>query len=87
MKNFVIVKHPNDFGKYLFFVPRQEDMRAGDEVLVETKRGPDQHATCVCDSFFARPEVICPLFNVTPENMKWITGRLIKQHFQIEAEE
>lgn len=47
----VIVKHENCGQKFLFKVPESESVRAGDLVLVNTRRG-EVFATCMCDSFY-----------------------------------
>lgn len=46
----VIVKHENCGQKYLFEVPDNHYLSAGDLVRVETKKG-ETLATCLCDSF------------------------------------
>lgn len=48
--NVVIVKHENCGAKYVFLVPDDKILRAGDLIRVNTKRG-DTLATCLCDSF------------------------------------
>ena len=48
--NVVIVKHENCGAKYVFLVPEDKTLRAGDLVKVNTKRG-ETLATCLCDSF------------------------------------
>ena len=47
----VIVKHENCGQKFLFEVPESKSIRAGDMVLVNTKR-EEAFATCMCDSFY-----------------------------------
>ena len=42
LKNFVIIKHLQDGGKYLFMVPKKIDLEAGDKVMCDTSRGADQ---------------------------------------------
>ncbi len=46
----VIVKHENCGQKYLFKVPKNESVYAGDLVLVKNKRGKTL-ATCLCNDF------------------------------------
>lgn len=48
--NVVIVKRENCGAKYVFFVPEDKTLKAGDLVRVNTKRG-ETLATCLCDSF------------------------------------
>lgn len=63
--NVVIVKHENCGAKYVFLVPDDKILRAGDLVRVNTKRG-DALATCLCDSFVvdtANKEKMQNIFN------------------------
>lgn len=48
--NVVIVKRENCGAKYVFLVPEDKTLKAGDLVRVNTKRG-ETLATCLCDSF------------------------------------
>ncbi len=48
--NVVIVKHENCGAKYVFLVPEDKTLKAGDLVKTNTKRG-ETLATCLCDSF------------------------------------
>ena len=48
--NVVIVRHENCGAKYVFLVPEEKSLRAGDLVKVNTRRG-ETLATCLCDSF------------------------------------
>ena len=86
LKNFVIIKHLEDSGKYLFRVPKMIDLEAGEKIVCDTSRGRDQLGVCCCDSFLARPETICPLFGVKFENMKFVTGKIEYERFA-EAQE
>ena len=81
MKKFVIVKHVQDSGKYLFFVPKKVTLEAGNKVVCDTSRGADQLGICCCDSFMADPEVVCPLFGTQPGNMKYVTGMVTYDKF------
>lgn len=47
----VIVKHENCGQKYLFALPDDEYVYAGDKVIVKTKNGNESVATCLCDSY------------------------------------
>lgn len=85
--NFVIVKHFDDSGKYLFKVPKGVYLSAGDRVICDTVRGKDQAGVCCCDVFRAEPEVICPLFGTVPERIKYVTGRIEYIHFDMEINE
>lgn len=87
MKNFVIVKHMEDSGKYLFWVPMKISLEAGDKVVCETARGNDQLAVCCCDSFMADPSVVCPLFGTQESKMKYVTGKVEYERFDIERGE
>ena len=82
LKNFVIVKHINDNGKYLFRVPNKIDLEAGDKVVCNTARGSDQLGICCCDTFLAEPDVIMPLFGTCEKNMKYVTGKVVYNIFE-----
>ena len=47
----VIIKHENSGQMYLFKVPQDYDLFAGELVLVETKNKGNQLGRCLCDSF------------------------------------
>lgn len=51
--NVVIVRHVDDWQNrsFIFSVPDGVTLRAGDDVLCQTKNGRAA-ATCLCDSFF-----------------------------------
>lgn len=87
LKNFVIVKHLLDGGKYLFFVPKKIALAAGDKVVCNTARGTDQLGVCCCDSFLADPEIMYPLFGTAEKNMKYVTGRIEYSKFTDALEE
>lgn len=86
LKNFVIVKHFENSGKYLFRVPKNISLEVGDTIVCDTKYGKDQLGICCCDSFLAKPEVIMPLFGVTENCMKFVTGKVEYEKFE-EAKE
>lgn len=67
--NMIVIRHPNDNGKYLFKVPEDTELDAGTLVSCDTKRG-EQPGVCITSSFRADPSVICPLWNTTPNEMK-----------------
>lgn len=87
MKKFVIVKHLQDNGKFLFYVPKSVHLHAGDKVVCDTSRGNDQLGVCCCDDFLANPEIVCPLFGTQPRMMKYVTGTVDYLRFEIEEEE
>ena len=53
----VIIKHENCGQKYIFEVPQERALKAGDLVLVQTKKGKTL-GTCVCDSFPVESESV-----------------------------
>lgn len=71
--NFVICKHMNDSGKYLFAVPEDVTIDAGTIVACDTVRGLSQPAICVTSSFKADPDKICPMWGTTKAHMKPVT--------------
>lgn len=86
----VIVKHENCGTKYVFEVPKNELVKAGDLVLVENKRGKVL-ATCMCDSFNIKrdtPEfnAICKGFGVAQPLAK-VIGKFDYIEFKVENEE
>ena len=87
LKNFVIVKHLADSGKFLFYVPKDISLTAGDKIVCDTNRGNDQLGVCACDSFLARPEVICPIWGTQPDRMKFVTGKVEYEKFTESREE
>jgi hypothetical protein len=48
--NVVITKHENCGAKYVFLVPEDKTLKAGDLVKINTKCD-EALATCLCDSF------------------------------------
>ena len=87
LKNFVIIKHISDNGKYLFKVPKKISLEAGDKVVCDTSRGNDQLWVCCCDSFLADPEIVCPLFGTQPKVLKYVTGKVEYEKFEDAMEE
>lgn len=87
LKKFVIVKHIQDNGKYLFYVPKDVTLKAGNKVVCDTSRGTDQLGVCCCDSFVAEPEVVCPLFGTHPEKMRYVTGMVTYDKFDTTDED
>lgn len=86
LKNYVIIKHIENSGKFLFRVPMGISLEAGEKVVCDTSRGGDQLGVCCCDSFLARPEVIMPLFGTQAQKMKFVTGKVEYEKFA-EAQE
>ena len=87
LKKFVIVKHVMDSGKFLFYVPKDVVLEAGNKVVCDTSRGTDQLGVCCCDSFVADPEVVCPLFGTQPEKMRYVTGLVSYDKFDTTFED
>lgn len=87
LKNFVIVKHLQDSGKYLFQVPKKIALEAGDKVVCDTSRGKDQLGVCCCDTFLADPQVVCQLFGTQESQLKYVTGRVEYKLFSDALEE
>ena len=82
LKNFVIVKHLADSGKFLFYVPKSITLSAGEQVVCDTRYGSNQLGVCCCDSFMAEPSVVCPLFGTEQRVMKYVTGKVEYQKFE-----
>ena len=85
MRKFVIVKH-NNGGKFLFYVPENEYLSAGDQVVCDTKHNPREPGVCCCDSFLAEPEIILPLFGTHEKSMKYVVGRIQEILFDMTGE-
>ena len=86
-KNMVIVKHIQDNGKFLFYVPKSVSLEAGDRVVCDTSRGGDQLGVCCCDSVLSKPEVMCPLFGTQESKMKYVKGRVFFMEFDEDEED
>ena len=87
LKNYVIIKHISDNGKFLFQVPKSISLEAGEKVVCDTARGTDQIGVCCCDSFLANPEVVLPLFGVNGKKMKFVTGKIEYEKFAVARED
>ena len=70
MKNFVVVRHMYDNGRYLFLVPDDVVLEAGTAVICETRKSSREPGVCLTGTFRAEPDVICPLWGTAPKNMK-----------------
>lgn len=71
--NLVIVKHPNDSGKYLFKVPDGVTLDAGTMVACDTARGKDQPGFCATATFEGDPEVVAPMWGGNAKAIKPVT--------------
>ena len=88
LKNFVIIQHFNSSHElYLFLVPRKISLEAGDKIVCDTSRGPNQLGVCCCDSFMSKPEIMCPLFSTTPDKLRYVTGKIEYDMFEEAREE
>ena len=87
LKNYVIIKHLTDSGKYLFRVPNRIDLECGDYVMCDTCRGENQLGVCCCDAFLADPEIVEPLFGTQSSKMKYVTGKVEVRRFAEAIEE
>ena len=87
LKNYVIIKHITDNGKYLFRVPMGIDLECGDYVMCDTCRGGNQLGVCCCDAFIANPGIVEPLFGTQSSKMKYVTGKVEVRRFAEAIEE
>lgn len=83
--NLVIVKHENCGRKYLFEVPDNYYVSAGDLVKVRNKKG-EALATCLCDSFNldenrSEYQAICAAFGAT-QPLAHVIGIYIYHEFE-----
>ena len=86
-ENLVIVEHLNTYregnygnaGYYTFRVPSGYMLSIGDYVLVDTCRGQDQVARCVCNSFEADPDIAFPILGVKKGKLKPVKAVLQAQ--------
>ena len=79
--NLVVVKHPNDSGKYVFRIPEDVTIDAGTLVMVDTARGI-QPAVCATGSFHADPEVCVPMFGGNAKNLKRVLSVLLENKME-----
>lgn len=86
-RNMVIAQHLGSGVKFLFFVPGYHEVRAGEYLLCDTKRGQDQIAIALCDSFHTNPEPLYPLFGTEEKKMKYVTARLLRYTFDVPGRE
>ena len=71
--NFVVIKHPNDNGKYLFKVPEGVALDAGTMVACDTSRGKNQPGFCATATFEGDPEVVAPMWGGDPKKIRKVT--------------
>ena len=71
--NFVLARHPNYNGRYLFKVPESTFLDAGTLIACDTARGQNQPAVCLTASFHGDPDVVCPLWGTTVKKLKPVT--------------
>ena len=79
--NMVVIKHPNDNGKYIFRVPDDVELDVGTMVLCETARGINP-GICATGTFRADPEIICPMWGTQPKGLKRILSHLIQNNLE-----
>ena len=79
--NIVVCNHYNNSGRFLFMVPDNVQLSAGTSVTVETRNGVQQ-AVCITPNFKADPNVVCPLWNTTPENMKRVLSYMNQTYLE-----
>ena len=77
--NFVVVKHPNDNGKYLFRVPEDVTLDAGTLVACETVRSSNEPGICITSSFKADPDFILPAWGTHVGKMKRVL-KILREH-------
>lgn len=82
-RNMVIAQHLGSGAKFLFFVPGYHEVRAGEYLLCNTKRGENQIAIALCDNFHANPEKLYPLFGTEEKKMQYVTARLLLYTFDL----
>ena len=73
----VLVEHLNKYngsygsaGYYTFQVPENQRVKCGQYVIVDTAKGPNQVAQCICDSFMVDTEVMGQALGVNPKKLK-----------------
>ena len=73
----VLVEHLNKYngsygsaGYYTFQVPGNQHIKCGEYVIVDTAKGPNQVAQCICDSFMVDTEVMEQTLGVNPKKLK-----------------
>lgn len=81
--NVVICMHPNNNSKYMFKVPDNVRLHAGDYVLVQTSRSPSEIALCVADSFEPKyPELIAKHWDTEVKKLKPVIAQLYAKRFE-----
>lgn len=75
--NIVICAHPNSSGRFLFRVPEDVKLRAGDLVLCDTRRDHSAIAMCLTDSFKpSEPEKIAAIWGSNVDSMRPVIAKL-----------
>ena len=92
--NIGIVEHLNraansygSSGHFAFRVPDRYDLKCGEYVLVDTSRGPNQLAQCICDSFSADPDIAFPLLGVKKGKLRTVKAVMVPEELIDEPEE
>ncbi len=78
--NLVFVKHVGDYKSYLFRVPMQIQLKAGEQVFVDTIQG-EYMGTCISSSFIVDKYTIEQIIAGTGayEPLKYVIGWAEKQ--------
>ena len=84
VKNLVLIKfNPSADKSYLFEVPLESMVFAGEILMVENYVGQRQEVTAICDSFVvaggAALERVCAVNGTKPENLKRAVGFVRKE--------
>ena len=87
LMNFVAVKHPKDNRSFIFELPMNTTVLAGQWVVVDTKMRDNEIAICVTPSFTGVPDVICPLWGTTKRQMKRVKKLLRESTLKYEDDE
>ena len=79
---FVLVKHDEGSGYYLFTVPKERDLKFGDRVLLKTRKGI-KTGVCVCNSFSISDEEnvekLCQMNGTQRERLTSVIGTVFYQ--------
>ena len=74
----VVCKHPNLDREYVFRAPEDvgRELRAGDRVLVNTSKGPNQMATCITPQFEIADFQLKEFYGVNTDKLQPVTAYL-----------
>lgn len=72
----VIVKHPNWNPQYVFKVPEDMNLYAGDYVLCETRKSPHEIARCITPSFTIERDTLKELYGIALRELKPVVAWL-----------